>query len=186
MSTDVEICNNALLALGANTISSLSETSTEAVACNTMWNRVRESLLRAHPWNFAIKRAECARLVSAPAFRYSYQYQLPSDTLRILTVYNDPDYKKEGSTILTNKDSCFIKYIKDSNTVSEWDASFIELMVLKLRMELAYKFTNSSREVEIAASLFKGALDEARAIDASEDIEDTYGQFDNDLINVRY
>lgn len=186
MSTDVQICNNALLVLGANTISSLSETSTEAVACNAVWDRCREFLLRAHPWNFAIKRAECARLVATPAFRYQYQYQLPTDCLRVLTVYQDPEYKKEGSVILTNRETCFVKYIKDSTSVSEWDSSFTELMVLKLRMELAYKFTQSSREVEIAAQLFRNALEDARAIDASEDIEDTYGQYDNELLSVRY
>jgi len=57
MATNAEaICNSALLKIGASTIVSLSDSSVEAEACNEQYTKLRDELLRSHPWNFAMKR----------------------------------------------------------------------------------------------------------------------------------
>ena len=55
-STVVGLCNLALTRLGHNQISSLSENSKGATLCTLHYPQVRDALLRAHPWNFAIAR----------------------------------------------------------------------------------------------------------------------------------
>lgn len=54
----VEICNNALTLIGTRRITSLSDPSKEARACNDNYDICRKALLRSHPWNFAMTRVE--------------------------------------------------------------------------------------------------------------------------------
>lgn len=54
--TSVEICNNALTLVGTRRITSLSDASKEARACNDNYDICRKALLRRHPWNFGMTR----------------------------------------------------------------------------------------------------------------------------------
>lgn len=57
MATDaVAICNSALLKIGTEKITSLSDNTKRAIICNEQYAKIRDQVLRAHPWNFAIKR----------------------------------------------------------------------------------------------------------------------------------
>ena len=51
MNSQVEICNAALLSIGADTITSLTEDSDEAAFMNARFEAVRDAVLRAHPWS---------------------------------------------------------------------------------------------------------------------------------------
>ena len=50
------IANGALLRLGASKINALDEQTDSARACSQWIDPVRREALRAHPWNFALKR----------------------------------------------------------------------------------------------------------------------------------
>jgi hypothetical protein len=117
-SSPVQICNAALLKLGAERINSLSESNKRARLFNERYNSIRKEVLRAHPWNFAIRRASLARLPESPAYEYDFQYQLPNDCLRVLETEADKDnpsgdilgnsvtkFKIEGRRLLTNATS---------------------------------------------------------------------------------
>lgn len=54
--TEVSICNMALSRIGHTTISALSDANDAARQCNLHYEPSRDGLLRAHPWNFAMKR----------------------------------------------------------------------------------------------------------------------------------
>lgn len=54
--TNEDIANSALLKLGAESITSLSDTTRRARLVNEQFNKIRKRLLRSHPWNFAMKR----------------------------------------------------------------------------------------------------------------------------------
>lgn len=55
-SSDVAICNSALIKLGVAEITSLSQNVKRAQLCDEQYPKVRDELLRNHVWNFAIKR----------------------------------------------------------------------------------------------------------------------------------
>lgn len=191
LSNPVSICNQALVQLGANTISSLEETSTGAVVCNTVWDNMRVSLLNSHPWGFATQRIELARTVAPPVYRYDYLYQLPTDLLRIVTVYADEmtpngDYKNENDKIVTNAEACFLKYTRDVPVVSEWTAVFQEVAIAKMRGLISYSITRSTAQTELSENLYRSKLQAAMNIDAQEDIEDRIGPLDHDFLTVRY
>ena len=66
MATAVSICSNALLMLGDNPINSFDESATpggldRARIADNLWPSTRNSILRSHPWNCAIKRATALR-----------------------------------------------------------------------------------------------------------------------------
>jgi hypothetical protein len=122
-SSPVQICNAGLIKLGAERINSLSENNKRARLCNERFDGLRQEVLRAHPWNFAIRRADLVRLSTTPEYEYNYEYQLPSDCLRVLETAADKDnpggdilgnsitkYKIEGRKLLTNSASTINGY----------------------------------------------------------------------------
>jgi hypothetical protein len=62
MATDVSICSNALLRLGAAPINSFEEADElgsniqQVRLAGNLWPTVRKAILRAHPWNCATTR----------------------------------------------------------------------------------------------------------------------------------
>ena len=85
--TETSICNSALIKIGADRINSMTETNRRAQLCNEQYSKVRDEVLRSHPWNFAITRAEFSQLTTTPSFGYNYEYSIPSDCLRILSLH---------------------------------------------------------------------------------------------------
>ena len=87
--TKVNICNSALAKVGATRISSLDDDKKQARLCKELYTIITQQMIESHPWNFAISRVEVAAVVAAPAFGFSYQFQVPSDCLRILNLQDD-------------------------------------------------------------------------------------------------
>lgn len=181
----VSICNVALAQLGANPIHSLQDAQTEAVLCSTFYPQARTYCLSRHPWNFAIKRIELPADADIPLFQFKRQYTLPADCLRILTVDGDSFYKAEGRKLLSHRESCFLKYVADTEDTSLWSQGFIDYLTAKLRAQLAYPVTRDAGQVTVAEQLLVLAFTAAKGVDASEDFADDFGQFDNSFVNVR-
>lgn len=168
--SEVLICNMALSLLGVNTITNLTtDTTKEAVTCSLFYDNVRKSLLRSHPWNFAIARSELAMLSSAPAFEFDYQYSLPADCLRALKLYNtNEEFKIEGRYLLTNSDTVKLMYIKDITDTSLFDANFVEMFSLALASVMAYGLTGTSKLNELANARYMQLKREAKQWDGQE------------------
>lgn len=92
----VSLCNRSLLAIGGKQqISSLTEPSTPAQACNTLFTPTFEALARAAYWNCLRKQVTLTLLQAAagtpenpngtsiplPPNPWLYAYQVPSDSL---------------------------------------------------------------------------------------------------------
>lgn len=68
MAESLTVANNALIHLGSKLISALSDSTREALLVNERIGKLRKSLLRMHPWNFATKRKHLTQtLISASA-----------------------------------------------------------------------------------------------------------------------
>lgn len=166
--SEVAICNSALAKIGADRIGSLDDDSRAAKLCKEQYYKIRDMLLRAHPWNFAIKRASLAASVTAPAFGYTYAYPVPVDFVRALEVNeNLYDWEKEGISILTDESECELKYIAEV-PVGYFDTTFDELLAVKLAHDICSDLSSSPTIKQMLADEYKALLREARLFDAQE------------------
>jgi hypothetical protein len=193
MASTVEICNGALNQLGASTILTLTEDSKNARLCNARYTQVRDSLFRSHPWNCLIKRVELARDTEVPSWGFSYQFTLPADCLRVLTILNyDYDYKVEGRKILANHGTVKIQYVARIDDVNQYDELLRETISAALAADIAYAVTSSNPTAANMYELFQSKLKEARFVDATEgyNTNPDNGQSDvigaSSFINSRY
>lgn len=187
MATAVSICSNALLMLGAQTINSLDEDLDRARIASGLYATVRDDMLRAHPWNCAIKRLRLAPLSAAPAFGYRYQFQLPGDCLRVLSIQNsgcEVDHRVEGRVLLSDSASIDLRYVFRNEVEGTWDASLVDVMTLAMAARMAYAITSSSSESQSRKQDLEFALRKARAVDGQEDPPETLGDYP--LLSARY
>lgn len=167
--SEVQICNNALIKLGADTITSLSDNTKSARLCNTMYSIVRDEVLRSHLWNFAIGRQQLSQLSTAPSFEFSYQYQLPTDCLRAVRLYNSVEpFRVEGRKLLTDSNSVSLIYIKKETDVGLYDSVFSDILATKLASEIAYSITKNSGLSQSLKQEYDIKLKHAKRFDAQE------------------
>lgn len=171
----------ALARLGATRINDFSdstETSTAAIYCRLFYVHTSKALMRSHWWRFAQKRIELSQNSTSPTFEYSYAYDLPSDFLRLILLYDGSDqlegrtyysYSLEGKQLLCDiSDDLYIRYIAYKSSEADWDSLFTEVMVLELARKLVMPLTQS---IKIKQDLDKDIvplLAQVRALDRQE------------------
>ena len=88
MASEVDICNLALGHLGDNaTVASLDppEGSAQAEHCARFYPIARDTLLEAHNWKFATRRATLA-VLDVDSFNWTYAYAEPAGALRVVSI----------------------------------------------------------------------------------------------------
>lgn len=145
--SEVAICNQALIKLGANTIASRTENSKNARLCNQIYDQVRDNVLTDHIWNFAQKRFVLAQLAEDPVWTEDLMtvvYQKPTDCLKINFVnIESAIFKIEKDKILSNELGLKIKYTERLTDPMKFFPKFIECLSARLAAELAFAVTNS-------------------------------------------
>lgn len=176
--SEVQICSNALLLLGAQTINSFDDESDRATLVSNLWPNALEAILRSHPWNCAIKRLALAPNAAAPAFDYSYQFTLPGDCLRILSVGEagaPAHYELEGRKVLADEATLYLRYVYRNDDVPSWDALLVQAAEAYMAMTCAYPITKSASMLEAMTSLWDLKLRQARTIDGQETPPEDFG-----------
>lgn len=168
MSTDVAIANTALIMNGADDINSFSDNTFEAKLASSTYETTKEALLQAYPWRFTLKQADLGgALAASPEFQWDYQYQLPSDCLRIISLQHNADYELYDKQVYTNEKPCKIVYQRN---VSE--ANMPSYFRRALEFRLARVFAISLQEDVNKMSVFERAADKetarARQLDAQQ------------------
>lgn len=178
MASIVGICNRALTAIGADTVTALTDGSNNANACNEVYEDARDELLRAHPWNFAVARAKLGRLADAPTFGFRYAYQLPADWLRSVSAHGSADgagtarHKHEGSTIQSDAEDIYLRYIRRVTDTNRMDSMFRTALSFRVALDVADRVTHTETKVARVAQQFEKALRAAKSVDSQEDQPD--------------
>lgn len=170
VSSKVQICNLALLRLGTNPITSLTEGTTAANACNLVYDHCRESLLRRHFWNFAIDNVQLAADSDAPAFKYANKFQLPSDFVRIKEIYEQgSDYDIDGTAIYTDDGAPLkLSYVKDITDVTKFDSMFTESLVLMIIIKIGSRIQGDGFNAAPYLEELQRVSLEAKRVDAQD------------------
>lgn len=168
--SDVDVANGALVKIGINTLTSLSDNSKEGRLCNLRYYYNRDMLLRSHPWNFAKKRVSLAVSATVPEYYWEYQFPLPSDLLKLLdNDLNDNDeWVLEGGNFLCHVNVLNILYIFRQTDPTQFDPSFQEALEWKLATDLAYSLVQSVSLAENCYKAYLDALKLARSMNAQE------------------
>jgi hypothetical protein len=142
MASKVQICNMALSRLGAATITALTDNTTEAKLCNTLFSDLANRAMVQGSWTTTIKRASLAKTTNTPTFEYTNEFQLPVDPLclKVLNV-DDLDYKTdyriEGDKLLTDNSSVKIRYIAQLTDSEDYGPLLTEAIEVLLASYLA-------------------------------------------------
>lgn len=170
-----QICNLALLKYGDVTINDIGDDNPQAIACRVLYPLMRDEIVSAHEWNFAMKRADLgAPLSDTPAFEFDFAYQLPVDCLRVWEFYStgttDPEWVREGNKFLTNQEEdIFIRYIKKVTATGDIPAAVTNCIAIRLAAELAVKIKEDKvMRRELLAELEQVWLPEAMRLNAIE------------------
>lgn len=185
MASTVEICNRALSKLGQIRITSLTDNNKAAKACNQAYEYVRDSVLRAHVWNCTVSRAQLAPLSTTPAFGFDYEYQQPSDCIKVVEVDTSYQWVVEGRKILTDQGTTLdIRYQVREEDPNQYDSLLQEAIAARLAYELAEELTQSNSKKEAALNDYHMTMSDAKLRDAQE--QSPAELYEDDWINVRY
>lgn len=173
--TETAICNLALGHLGEGPISSINDDTTAARACLLHFEPCRDATLRAHRWNFAVERVKLDD-ATAPAFGWDYQFDLPSDCLRVLEVNGSEEgdlisepWVVEGRKLLTDAYSANVVYVKQITDVTLFDPLFVEAFALRLAVALSEVIRGTTDKTgELLTAYERVTAPLARRIDANE------------------
>lgn len=155
--TDVSICSDALVMLGASVISSFSEGTPAALACSRLYPDLRDTLLSRYPWSWSVRKVQVSRLSTPPINEWKYAYQLPGDMLTgVLAVFDSSSdsarpvnygWEIYGSQLYTNLETVYIDY---QETVSEslMPPYFVRLLRMAMSAELALVITDQQSKME--------------------------------------
>jgi len=186
MATDVSICSAALSLLGDKPISSLTEVNrVAATLCSNIYPLAKREVMRSHPWNCLVTRVVLAPLVATPAFEWGFQFTLPGDCMRVLSVGYDgcpEDYRLEGKRILARTNTLRLQYVAELGE-GYWDALLVEVMTKRMVKDLAYPITKSGTLAELKAREYEMAAKKARAVDGQENPPEDWN--DSPFIQVR-
>ena len=176
MASQVEICNRALIKLGAGQITSITDNNKQARLLAALWDTIRKTELTKRFWNFALQRTSLPALSTTPAWGFTNAYQLPVDFLKLAQVndvfiatglqdyrnQDDSPYAIEGSVIMTDFGAPLkIRYVKDVTDAGLFDPLFAEAMASRLAYEACYGITQSRDGTRQAADDYKQAIKDA-------------------------
>lgn len=174
MTSETDIANLALSRLGNGPITSLDENSMAAETARFHYARTRDAVLEAHPWNFAIRRANLALDEDTPAFEYAYSFALPEDCLKVVRTdaeangYTDTSYRIEGRSLLCDDDTVMIEYVRKETNPDVFSALFIDLLAQRLAAEMCVRLTQNASLQKGLWDVYQTKLGEARTSDAQQ------------------
>ncbi len=174
MTTATELANMALAHLGQARISDYSERSPAAEHCRRAFEHVRRLCLRDYDWNFAIRRASLTAAETPPEFDWGYEYPLPADCLRVISVNQRPggtrltDYAVEGRAILSNFAECRVRYVRDVTDPTLWDSMFSSYFCYRLAAAIAPSLRLDPAAGQQMEQMAAAIRDQAREADAVE------------------
>lgn len=172
--SEVSICNQALLWLGANRITSFMDSSVESTLCEATYPAARDAVLVDTAWTFAKKRAKLNAVTGEP-LGYSYQYAIPSDCLSVIRAYrtsdmrDELDYVIEGGMLLTNNGECYLHYIFRQDDPQKYNANFVQALSYRLAADMAIPLTRNSGLQQQMTGLYQLRLSDASAVDGQQE-----------------
>ncbi len=169
--TEVSICNLALRAIGAKTITAIdgSDDSKEAQVCQDVYALLLDEVLEEHPWDFA--KVWLALAVDATYTfideTYEYAYDKPADWIRRSRAEDqDLQYEIRGAFIVSNTEDMELEYIFREDDPLTYPPHFIKALASRLRPVLAASIKTRFQATTLLEIYYTVDLPKAKQADA--------------------
>ena len=189
MAALIDIFNQALMLVGNKPILITTEQSPGAKACDRAWPIVRQEVLSEHAWQATVARIQLPKSEADPVHGYAFQYPLPSDNLRILSVNEfwpeDRRWVVESTGIMTDIDAPLdVVYIKDVEDTTSYSPLLVSALGHRLALEIVERRTQSNTKKQQIEVLYNAILRKAKMADVREQSSAQYVEAQS--ISVRF
>ncbi len=171
--SDIDIASRALILIGAEPITSFTDSSTEATVANAIYEDMVRTTLCSSRWRFSTNQAQLNLLTAAPSGRYDRAHQLPTDMLMLHAVtVSDAiiEYNVYGDKVFSNSTANDILIADYTFRALEQD--FPSYFAVALQFALASAFALSiARDEQLSTILeSKGGqlLQQAKTLDSQQ------------------
>lgn len=170
----VALCARALISLGARPIASFEESGVEAQVCRELYPGLRDSLLSAHPWNFAVAQARLPRLAAGPVADFAHAFQLPADFLRALSAGDGTrgrgvEYRIAERRLHVDAPQVTLTYVFRPRE-SDFPPFFGHALTARLAAAFCLPITESTSRAEMLGRLAESEYQRAKQVDSQQDV----------------
>lgn len=185
--SDIALASRALIRIGAAPVSSFNDGTAESEIAGALFAPVRDALLSAYGWSFALGQVALAPLAMPPLADYARSFALPNDFLRALSAGTGGrgrgvNYRIARGALHSNVDSVLLTYIFRPEE-EEFPPYFDAALIARLAAELTIPLTENTSRAEAMFRLAEHEYERARQIDAQQDTPGRIEDFS--LINAR-
>lgn len=178
--TKLEICNLALARLGHKPIISVSVTTDPvAVTCNALFDHTAAEELRDYAGSFCQTRATLVldQTETDDNGQYDYAYDIPANSLRVLSVVNTTDRDEQvefvlrGDHVYTDQEYAEIVYVDARATNPETmvpDRGFVTALSYRLAADLCLQLNGELGRQNQLLQLHERELGKAKRIAHSQ------------------
>ena len=193
MSTETDLCNDALGQIGAAPITSIGDGSINSNHCLRFYPQLRDARLASHHWNFALTWVQLAQDVTPPVAGFNFAYTLPADCLKVVNYggalpssppsivsYIDPyarilvQYKIEGRKLVSNDGTAYIQYLRRITNPDEWAPLFYQGLSKELASKLSMAITKDPKLSMGLMQMAEMTFATAMAVDGQEGSTEPY------------
>lgn len=199
MASKMDIINLALANLSREPIQNLSEANPEAFQLRVHWDTALASVLRDHPWGFAMRRKPLAALAETPiGFAYAYVY--PNDCIQARRVFPCADgtwgwrpafpfeigrsIDGRHRVILSDLPGAALEYTSIEVPCEEFDPQFVNALAWRLTAEICLAIHADPQSHQAATATYSLQLQQAKALDMRESSSPRLP--DGDFLRARY
>lgn len=185
--SDIALASRALIRIGAAPVSSFDDGTAESEIAGALFGPVRDALLSAYSWSFALGQMALNQRETPPVADYAHAYELPSDFLRALSAGTGGkgrglNFRIARNTLHTNASGVLLTYIFRPEE-EEFPPYFDAALIARLAAEFCIPLTENTSRAEAMHRLAAFEFDRARQIDAQQDTPGRIEDFS--LINAR-
>lgn len=187
MVSEVSICNQALLWLGQDIITSFADQNTTAQWMRNNYPFLRDAVLEERMWTFATVRGT-STTEDKDAWGVQYSHPKP-DWISVFRCYKstqcviDPTWRMESGNILSDYQTVYLWGIKQVTDTSEFSPLFIQALAARIAADACIPMTENRQLQADMWNLYSTKLAEAAVRDGQQGSNETV--ISNSLINAR-
>lgn len=183
MISETSICNQALSWLGAKRIASINEQSRYAELCNENYPFLRDAVLEARMWSFALDR-DASTVSNKDAWGVAFAHPVPQEWLAVWRVYKRVDrepfevsknWRKEGRFVLAEDDTVYMWGTKRVTDTGFFTNMFVQCLAARLACDLAIPVTENRLLQADMWGLYEKKLSEAGSRDGQQGVNESIG-----------